>query len=482
MSDIKRNYIYNVIYQLLVIMFPIITMPYISRIIGPNGIGIYSYTHSIVYYFVIISMLGINNYGNRSIAKVRENNKNLNKSFFEIYFIQFLMGVISLFIYICFLTFNDKYSSIFTIQILYLISCFFDINWFYFGIEKFKFTSVLNICVKIAVIVLLFLFVNSKDDLEIYTFIMTSSILISQLILWIPLHKYINIKYLKSLNIKFALKKHFVPCLKLFIPVIAVSLYKYMDKIMLGIMTTIDDVAIYENAEKVVNLPICLITALGTVMLPRISNISNKLDKEKMNSYLDKTLSFSMFLSFPISFGLISVANLFAPLFFGSAFIECGNVIKYLAITNVFVSWASVIRMQFLLPKEKDNIYIVSVLFGAIINFVLNLILIKLIGLIGAVLATIFAEFVVMFIQTYMIRREIYVKRLITNILPFFAKSLVMFLLIRLIDMTVQRFNISNIILLVMEILCGIGIYFALNIKYIMYNLYKFSIKRKEKI
>lgn len=471
MNDVKKNYIYNVIYQLLVIVFPLITMPYVSRIIGPSGVGVYSYTHSIVYYFVIISMLGINNYGNRCIAKNRDDLKKTTNLFVSIYLIQFVMTLLATIVYSIFIIFSSKYKVIFIIQMIYLLSCFFDINWFYFGIEKFKFTTTINIIMKILVILFLFIFVKNDGDVWKYTFIMTFSILISQVILWIPLKKYIDRNLLDKQKIIGAAKRHIVPCLKLFIPVIAVSLYKYMDKIMLGSLTNITNVALYENAEKVVTIPICLITALGTVMLPKMAHIADKKDKEYLNNIIIRSMEFAMFLAFPITMGLIAIGVDFAPLFFGNDFAFSGYIIQYLSITNIFISWASVIRTQYLIPKEKDNIYIISVIVGAITNFLLNIILIRSLGIIGIVIGTIIAEFVVMVIQTWMIRMELDILKCIKTTLKFFITSMIMFFVIEILGYYLNTKGISSVIVILAKILIGIFVYCIGNFRYIMMNI-----------
>ncbi len=472
MSTVKKNYIYNILYQFLVVVFPIIIIPYVSRIIGPKGIGIYSYTHSIVYYFVIISMLGISNYGNRTIARCRSDSNKVTNEFLSIYLIQFCMSLIMSFIYILYIIFFcEKYTNIFIFQIIYLLSCLFDISWFYFGLEKFKFTTSVNIIVKFLNLIAIFLFVKNKNDLWIYTLIMTSSILLSNLVLWFPLKRYLS---LKTINKKYILrlsKTHFFPCLKLFIPVIAVSFYKYMDKIMLGQFSNITDVALYENAEKVISIPICLITSLGTVMLPRMSNLFSKHESKLLENTICKSIEFAMFLAFPISMGLIIIARDFSILFFGGAFAYSGVIIQYLAISNIFISWANVIRTQYIIPSEKDNIYIYAVILGAIINFILNLILINIIGVLGVVIATIFSEFIVMFVQNIMVRKNLPIFLYIKKSFKFFISGIIMYVLVIILTNIIRKYINDSFFIIVFQIFIGIVIYTMLNVKYILLNL-----------
>lgn len=460
MSQLKRNLIYNILYQLLIIILPLITVPYISRILGAEGIGIYSYTYSIIYYFMLASMIGINNYGNRVIAKVRENRKELSKSFLSIYFIQIFMTFIMIILYLIYITFFDnKYLTIAIIQILFLISCFFDTNWFFFGLEKFRITVVRNIIIKIISLVLIFILVKNGNDLWIYTIIMGLSVLLSQLVLIPFLIKEINLVKISKKDIIVHLK----PCFTLFIPVIAISLYKIMDKIMIGAMSTMVEVGIYEQAEKIINIPLSLIAALGNVMLPRISNLVSKGKNEKIELYIKKSISFIMFLAFPICFGLISISKTFIPIFLGSDFNKSVIIVYYLSFTVLFISFANIIRTQFLLPKEKDKLYITSVIIGAIINLSINYLLIPHYKSIGAAIGTIVAEFLVMFIQVFFIRKELPIKQYIIDIIPFLLKSLIMLLFVY----SINYLKITALIKIIIQIIIGCSVYSILNLNYI---------------
>ena len=369
MSNIRKNFFYNIAYQILTMILPLLTAPYISRILGTEGVGVYSYTYSVVYYFMLISMLGINNYGNRTIAKVRDNKQELNKNFWSIYSLQLINTGIMLFIYIIYLNaFNIENRNIATIQIIYLISTALDVNWFFFGLEKFKLTVTRNTIIKLLTVLSVFLFVKTKNDIWIYTVIMSVGTLISQGVMWFFLRKYIDFT---KVNLK-EIKKHIKPIIILFIPVIAVSLYKIMDKIMLGNITDMKQVGLYENSEKIISIITSLVTALGTVMLPRMSNLFANGEIEKGKKYITKSLEFIIIFSSALAFGIMSVADTFAPIFFGSEFTASGRIIQLLSITTIFISIANVIRTQYLIPREKDKSYIISVILGAIVNLIFN--------------------------------------------------------------------------------------------------------------
>lgn len=460
MKNIKKNFLYNMIYQILIIILPLITVPYVSRVLGSNGIGIYSYTYSIMYYFMLIGMLGINNYGNRSIAKVRDNKEKLSETFLSIYTIQLFMSLTMLIIYYLYIFFFIKqYQQVALIQSFYLIANIFDVNWFFFGIENFRITVIRNTIVKICSLFLIFLLVKEKTDILIYTLILSGSTLISQLLLISFIKKEI---FFIKINIK-KIKKHIKPCLLLFIPVIAISLYKIMDKIMLGNMTNISEVGLYEQAEKIINIPLGLITALGTVMLPRISNLVEKKEFKQIKKYIEKSIKFIFFLSIPIVFGLTTISNNFIPLFLGKEFTKTSILIKLLSITIIFISFANVIRTQYLIPNEKDGIYVKSVFYGAIINLIMNFIFIPMYGSIGACIGTIAAEFLVMFIQVFFIRKELPIKQYIIDIIPFLLKSLIMLLFVY----SINYLKITALIKIIIQIIIGCSVYSILNLNYI---------------
>lgn len=461
MKDVKKNFLLNIIYQIFILIIPLITTPYVSRVLGSNGIGIYSFTYSIVYYFMIFAMLGLNNYGNRTIAKCRDNKEKLSKTFKEIYTMQLITSLSMITLYFLYIIiFDNQYKLIAIIQSMYVISCTFDINWFFFGIEKFKLTVTRNTFIKLLSLILIFVFVKDSNDVWIYTLILSGSILLSQLLLWPFVKKYVNKTKLKFADIK----KHFKPCFTLFLPVIAVTIYKMMDKTMLGLMTNVNEVGFYESAEKIINVPNAIIAALGTVMLPRMSNIyANKKDKEA-SKMIDYSIKLMMFLAFAMTFGLIAISKDFTILFFGGEFTKTSLLISLLSITILFLSWGNVLRTQYLIPKEKDNIYIISAFIGALTNLICNFIFIPLFASAGACIGTILAEFFVMFYQSLKIRKELPLKKYLYDVIPFFFKSVIMFIIILLFG----KLQINVYLKLCLQFIIAVVVYCSLNYKYVL--------------
>lgn len=427
MPSLKRNILYNVGYQVLSLIVPLITAPYISRVLGANGMGLYGYTFSIAHYFVLFCMLGVLNYGNREISMISEDKYSLSKKFWNIYFNQFIFGIISLVVYYCFVCVYIKENQfIYILQSLYIVSGILDISWFYFGIERFKVTTSVSAINKILTTVLIFVCVKEIDDVWIYTLIIAGGTLLNNIVYWLLLGKNINFvkwKFNDSM-------KHLKPLLLLFIPVIAVNIYKYIDKIMLGAMVNLDEVGIFEAAEKLTNLPVCFIAAIGTVMLPRISKLIGSKDIKNVQRYNTLSLNLVMFLASGMAFGLFGIANVFVPLFYGVAFKEASYVLMYLSPCLLFVSWANVIRTQYLLPNRKDVLFCASVIAGAIVNVIANIILVPKYGAVGAAISTLIAEVIVCIVQSIVAAKDIKILSSIFSSLIYILIGMIMYIII----------------------------------------------------
>lgn len=442
-TNVKKNLKYNFAYQILAILMPLITTPYISRVLGPTKTGEYSYAYAIAYYFVMVIMLGLNNYGNRSIAAVRDDKEMLSKEFCSIYCMQVITGICSLAAYILYGIFFSNTSMTWIVS-LYVLSAVFDVNWFFFGMEQFKLTVTRNTIIKILTTICIFVFVKSQADVYKYALIMVLGILASQLILWSFLRKYITFVKVSPKDVT----RHIKPNLILFIPIIAISLYKVMDKIMLGAMTTKTEVGLYESSERIIQIPMALITAMGTVMLPKMTNLLAKNDEKSSESYFSSSMMLVMFLSSSMCFGIMSVARYFVPLYYGPDYEKCIYLFQILLPSCVFLAFANVIRTQFLIPRKRDGIYISSVIIGAVLNLIVNTLLIPQYGSVGAAIGTLAAEIVVCLYQAFMVRKEIPIFKYAGNTMIFVIPAIIMYLI--LLNIKIGTSNLFNLIICVL--------------------------------
>ena len=480
MKSLQKNFLYNVLYQILLVILPLITAPYISRTLGATAVGVYSYTYSVAYYFLLIAMLGIGNHGNRSIAAVRDDRKKLDKTFSSIYSLQVITFSIAILAYAIYLVLFVKDNRLIVLlQLIYVTSGLFDIGWLFFGLEQFKLTVARNTLIKISTVVLMFVFVHKPSDLWKYTLIMSAGTLFSQAYLWLYVKKYVSFEKCSVKEITSNIK----PVLILFIPVLAYSIYKVMDKIMLGNMSSYDQVGFYNNAEKIINIPMGIITALGTVMLPRMSNIVANGDKKRVDDYIRISAKLVTLLSSAIAFGLMGVSSVLAPVFFGDEFIACGEIIILLSFTVFFIAWANVIRTQYLIPNKRDSIYLTSTMVGAILNLIINWMLIPKYQANGAAFGTIVAEFSVMLVQMVAVKNELPMRKYIMSYSPILIIGLIMAVLVDRIGI---KLGVS-VSTLAIQILAG-GFFFCIaTIAYLrisndeMWRLGLDSIKKRKK-
>lgn len=453
MANLKKNIAYNFTYQILILFLPFITAPYLSRVIGADGVGTYSFAYSVALYFTYITLLGLNNYGNRTMATVQNSFEDRSKAFSEIYIMQVMTFGISAFLYVIYILFLSVDKTAALIMGILVLSSLFDINWFFFGMELFKLTVTRNAIIKIGTAACIFLFIKERNDVYKYIFIMAVSVLLSQMCLWPFIKKYIRFSWPSLKNVC----KHFKPNLMLFVPVIAISLYKIMDKVMLGYMSTMTEVGYYENAEKIINIALTLINAVGTVMLPRMTALVSSHNEKESKKYIDKSMLLVLAYSNAIMFGIFAVGDLFSVVYYGKEFGRTGSIMLLLAITVVFLGCGNVMRTQFLIPNKRDTVYINSAVIGALVNLLINCMLIPRFAAMGAAIGTIAAEFSVLAYQLFATRKELNLKTYAKYEIVYVFIGTIMFIVIGLIP----SFS-SSVLTLAVKIIVGGSVYVLL--------------------
>ncbi|MBL4936347.1 flippase [Clostridium sp. YIM B02515] len=426
--SVAKNYVYNVIYQIANLIIPLITVPYISRVLGAEGVGINAYTNSIVQYFILLGTIGISLYGSKSIAYIRDDRKKITNTFWSIFSLQIIMSLFAYVLYIVFISVLAKDNKIILlIQSVNILAAAIDVTWLFSGIEDFKKTVTRNLIVKTLSVISIFLFVKQRSDLWLYTFILAFSVLLGQIVLWTYVGKIVD-KYVFDFN---EIKKHFMPSFKLFIPQIAIQIYLVLNKSMLGWMANKTEVGLYENADKIVKMSLAVLTATGTVMLPRISNTFAKGDINKVKDYIIKSLNFVSYLSIPITFGLIGISAQFVPWFFGDEFNKCIELIIILSPILIFISLSNVIGIQYMIPTGKTNEFTLSVTSGAIVNLLLNIFLINSFYSIGAAISTLIAEIFVTVVQLFLIRNEVKISVILSDFIKYIMAALIMMISVK---------------------------------------------------
>lgn len=431
MGKTKKNIIYQTLYQFLTLILPFVTAPYISRVLGKENTGIYSYTYTTVNYFMLIALLGIETYGTRTISRVRNDKEALNKTFSSLFFCHIMVASVSLVGYLAYaFCFSGNYKVYAIIQTLYVIAEFLNINWFFFGIEEFKITVTRNLVIKILTIVSIFLFVRTRNDLIVYITIMAVGTFFSQSFVWIFLRKYV-----KFVKVSFAeIIRHIKPMSVLFISVIATSIYRMVSKSMLGAMGELSSLGCFEYADKIIRMPLSIITAVGLVMLSKTSNMYVNNNKGAIN-LVGKSMEIVLIFSSAIAFGLAGIAENFSVLFYGKEYEYTSQLIMAMSVSLIFMSWNNILRTQYLMPKCKDKEYVIAVWIGAIVNVGCNILFIKMWGATGAAVTTSISYFVVSLVQTHYVKDELDVKQYLKKAVVPILDGVIMFVVVRLIGM-----------------------------------------------
>lgn len=451
-----KNYLYNAGYQLLAVLLPLITAPYVSRVIGAHGIGINTATNSTIQYFILFGSIGIGLYGNREIAYLRSNKQAMSEAFWEIQILKMVMVTISYGSFLVYLAFCPVYKEYMLIQSLNLIAAAVDISWLYMGLEDFKKTVLRNTMVKLASAAMIFMFVKDANDTWVYIFVLSISVLGGNLTLW---------PYVKKTLVKVDFRKlhpfrHFKPTIALFIPQIATQVYLVLNKTMLWTMVNSDVAGFYDRSDTLVRLVLTLVTATGTVMLPHVANAFHEGKEETVNNLTADSFDFVSCISIPMFAGLAAIGQKLAPLFFGPQFKPVGMAVCLEAIVIVLIGWSNVIGQQYLLPTNKIKIYTGSVVSGAIVNLILNLPFIYLWGLHGAVFATICSEIVVTGYQMWHVRNNLSLKKMFINVPKYALASLTMFIVVnRICAMFNLTSTFKSILAIASEIILGTIIY-----------------------
>lgn len=401
MKNILKNYIFNMVYQILLIGASLILAPYLSRVIGAEGVGIYSYTYSIASIFGIMAHLGITKYGNREIAKCGDDRKKRSEIFAQILFIKLLFAVFVLSLYSAFLHFViHEYKEAFFWQIFLILSYVLDVTWVFWGVQQFQITTTICSVVKIVSVIAVFAFVHDNQDINLYIALMSFSFFLIQFIPWFFLHRYVNLR----ISFKYALKRHGKGIIFLFFPVLAKQIYGIMDMVMLRYFTDMEQVGYYQYSGSIITTITCVITALGDVVMPQITMFIHENRSKEVVKLFRFSFHFISFLAVGSMYGLIGVAESFIPFFYGTNFTICVFFLQLFAPLVLFSGYSELIRNSLLLPNYQDQEYVISLSAGVIVNFVGNLLLIRLIGTPGAIIASVLSEITALFFQIYFVR------------------------------------------------------------------------------
>lgn len=456
-----KNYIFNVILTVLNLIFPIITFPYVSRVLGAEGLGKVTFVNSIVNYFLIFAVLGIPNYGLREIARYSKDKNKVTKVFNEIFVFGALASLLVSALYYSMIFSFDAFKDdrlLYSICGLTLILNIFSIDWLYKGFEDYRYITLRSITFKIVSIMMLFILVRSKSDYVLYALISIIAISGANLINIIMSKKHVKFS-IKNLK----LRRHVTPILILLSTEVAINIYVNLDSTMLGIISGDIAVGYYTAAIKINKMVVPIVTSLGAVLLPRLSYYIKENNKEMFDKYITKSIQYILFIALPAAVGLFMLAPEIIMLFSGEEFLPAITAMRIATPTILFLGISNLTGMQILIPLGKEKLLFYAVSIAAITNVVLNLCFIPLFAQNGAALSTTIAEGVVILVQGFFIRD--YLKGKFFN--KFNLKYILGSLGIAIIVYIVKLFSFTPIITIIISIILSSVFYiiFSLIVK-----------------
>lgn len=455
-KNVKKNYIYNVAYQLLVIITPLLTAPYISRVLGVSGIGVFSYVTAVAAFFIIFATLGTSTYGQREISYVQTDAHKRSVVFWNTVIFRCVTTAIFLFIYGAFVfILKPEWMIIYIIQFIEIINVACDTSWFFQGLEEFGKIVGRNAIFRLINLVMVFTLIKDENDLALYTAATAIITMAGHVSLWAYLPAYLKKVSLKELT-PF---KDTQVILGLFLPTIAVQIYQYLDKIMIRLITggSVEN-GHYEQAMRITKMVLVLVTSMSTVMVPRIGSYFEKKNFDAIKHAMYKAYHFAWFLGLPLMFGLFGISSNFIPWFYGPGYEKVIVLLKIVSAITVAISINNVTGIQYLVPTKREGLYTRTVLYGACINFCLNLILIPRLYSYGAAVASVIAEASIAAIQLYCVRDELDIKRIIKPAGKYLVASAIMLALL----MLESKYLSATIITTFIMIVSGAALYFGL--------------------
>ncbi|MBJ1567170.1 oligosaccharide flippase family protein [Enterococcus faecium] len=422
MKKTVKEIFYNAIYQVFLIVLPLLTIPILSRRIGSTGLGIYGYVFSISQFLMTVIAVGMNPFRIRNIAKSRKDKKALSLQFWNIYFIQFLIGLSVSFLYIAYIYFFDvKYKNLYLIQLIFIVGLTLDISWFFQGIEEFSKVVIRNTVIKLSSVLLIIIFVSTKDDLWIYVFITSITNFLGSLVFWLSIHGKVG-KPIFNSNV---FKQLWKPAFIILTPQLFMQVYTTLDKTIVGYFVDPTELSYYDQSQKIARIILAVLTSITIVMLPKISKAQAEGKSENILVYTKKSFDYTIIIAL-ILFSVVFInTKEFVPWFFGENFKPMTINMLISCLIIVVSPIGGVFANQFAIAIEKDKEYAYPMIIGAIVSIIGNVAFVPTYGAVAATIVLVVVELLVFFFRVFFVRKEI-------KISYFFGKNVILFFIVNL--------------------------------------------------
>ena len=453
--SLKKNIAISTLYQILLIILPIVTAPYIARVLGPDQSGVYDYTTSIMTYFAMFAALGTASYGVREIARVRDDAAMRSKLFWEIELMTVMTSSACIVVWFIFIALTPQYKTIYLVLTMGLLSTMFDISWFFAGMEQFKYTVTKNAACKLIGVILMFLFVKKQEDLLLYVIIIISSTMIGNLSMWLYVPRFVEKVDFRT----FTFRKHFHETLIYFVPTVATSVYTVLDRTLIGVITNNKaENGCYHYAMQIVNMMKALtFSSLNMVLGSRLSFLFAEKKYDEIKEKIADSTNYILFMGLGICFGMIGVAKRFVPVFLGAGYDRVVTMLILMSPIVIIIGISNCLGSQYYTPAGYRKLSARYIIIGAVVNLLLNLVLIPKFWGYGAIVASLIAEGAITILYLKNCNGYLRVSTIIKDSWKKLIAGLIMLIVIKVLDAIIP----SDFVALFAEIAIGFTVYVA---------------------
>ena len=453
--SLKKNIAISTLYQILLIILPVVTAPYIARVLGPDQSGVYDYTTSIMTYFAMFAALGTASYGVREIARVRDDAAMRSKLFWEIELMTVMTSSACIVVWFIFIALTPQYKTIYLVLTMGLLSTMFDISWFFAGMEQFKYTVTKNAACKLIGVILMFLFVKKQEDLLLYVIIIISSTMIGNLSMWLYVPRFVEKVDFRTLTFR----KHFHETLIYVVPTVATSVYTVLDRTLIGVITKNKaENGCYHYAMQIVNMMKALtFSSLNMVLGSRLSFLFAEKKYDEIKEKIADSTNYILFMGIGICFGMIGVAKRFVPVFLGAGYDRVVTMLILMSPIVIIIGISNCLGSQYFTPAGYRKLSARYIIIGAVVNLLLNLVLIPKFWGYGAIVASLIAEGAITVLYLKNCNGYLRVSTIIKDSWKKLIAGLIMLIVIKVLDGIIS----SDIVALFVEVAVGFTAYLA---------------------
>lgn len=455
MNKLVKNYLMYLFYEVVALIVPLFTAPYLTRILHSDNFGIYSYVYSATSLICTVSLIGLNSYGSRQTAYDRDDKNNLNEMFWELLIIRLFCGVVGTIIYFVYASISG-YSAYFLMFYAYYLANVIDLSWIFVGMENMFPCVLKNTLSKLVMFLGVFVLVKNEGDVGKYLLLVSISTLLANCSLILQIKKYVS----RPKVIWNRLPKHLVQSFALCAPTIVAQIYLQVDKVMIeGLSSSISQVSFYDQAEKIIMIPLSVITSLSAVMMPRIANeFAKNNGKDEIERHLVLAGQYSMFMACPMMFGMMAVAQQFIPWYLGAEYYPTATALIILSPILILNSLAGISGSQYLIATNQMKVLLFSSIGAAFLNVICNALLIPKLDCIGAAIATVVANLISVIVQYSVMCKQINMKPVFVSSIRYFVVAFCMGAIIRVT--TVVCGLTASVVSTVIQVIIGVVVYF----------------------